>query len=493
MDNCLNTHSPINCCHPIVCLNSSFYSLYLRGFVIHLLCPDSDKVLREYTMRCSSSPLSENVLSNRLLWYKYHYVNVDNCYTNFYFEKGDERYPLFYLFACGKCELCRAKKSSEYVFRAACETCTYPVNPLFVTLTYRPETLPPEGLNLRHLQNFFKRLRWRLQLFGFDTSFRYLAVGEYGAKHGRPHFHIIFWNLPSDTERIQERMQSFIRYAWSEYALDSFGRKRQFTLPRSGKVVYARRSLGIVKILPVTNGCPAYICKYFRKEQHNKCGYLGKNFLVSSRKNGGIGSQYIDSFRSFYESSPALPSLQVVDNQTRKIFQYPLTGYVKSRLFPSLSGCFTKNIESGVSYYIYLSRMTNWIHEMCAIAHHITVCQIRHKLNPLTWSLISDFCKQTKYFFRSYSREYYLREYSYYSHSDLGFLMDKLYEYFARFSAFYREIDWNYVSSRLKYYKGFLYIKKLQNKNNRVFYYNIPDNLLTFGSQYERYLTKSVF
>jgi hypothetical protein len=61
----------------------------------------------------------------------------------------------------------------------------------FVTLTYRDEELPPGGgLRKVHVQNYLQRLR--------DSSMgkvRYFAVGEYGEKTKRPHYHLGLFNV----------------------------------------------------------------------------------------------------------------------------------------------------------------------------------------------------------------------------------------------------------------------------------------------------------
>jgi len=59
----------------------------------------------------------------------------------------------------------------------------------FLTLTYRPESLPADGsLNKKHFQDFMKRLRERLGI-----SLRYFHCGEYGEKFARPHYHCILF------------------------------------------------------------------------------------------------------------------------------------------------------------------------------------------------------------------------------------------------------------------------------------------------------------
>lgn len=59
----------------------------------------------------------------------------------------------------------------------------------FLTLTYRPESLPPDGsLDKKHFQDFMKRLRERL-----GTPLRYFHCGEYGERFARPHYHCILY------------------------------------------------------------------------------------------------------------------------------------------------------------------------------------------------------------------------------------------------------------------------------------------------------------
>lgn len=57
----------------------------------------------------------------------------------------------------------------------------------FLTLTYNDANLPWDwSVQKHHVQNFMKALRKRLP----PKSLSYLAVGEYGGKYLRPHYHI---------------------------------------------------------------------------------------------------------------------------------------------------------------------------------------------------------------------------------------------------------------------------------------------------------------
>lgn len=62
----------------------------------------------------------------------------------------------------------------------------------FLTLTYNDDSLPEGGtLNPADLRNFWKRLR------NNTDKFRYFAVGEYGDKTQRPHYHAILFGFPT--------------------------------------------------------------------------------------------------------------------------------------------------------------------------------------------------------------------------------------------------------------------------------------------------------
>lgn len=84
---------------------------------------------------------------------------------------------------CGYCILCREEQARQTAVRIHHEASTWIEN-AFLTLTYSPEEEPPHGsLDYSHLQKFWKRLRKRI------GELRYYAVGEYGDRTLRPHYH----------------------------------------------------------------------------------------------------------------------------------------------------------------------------------------------------------------------------------------------------------------------------------------------------------------
>lgn len=72
----------------------------------------------------------------------------------------------------------------------------------FVTLTYAPENLPPEGnLVPKHSQDWLKRIRYILS----PRQIRYYLVGEYGDESWRPHYHVALFGVsPDESELVKE-------------------------------------------------------------------------------------------------------------------------------------------------------------------------------------------------------------------------------------------------------------------------------------------------
>lgn len=103
---------------------------------------------------------------------------------------------------CQQCWQCREDRVRDWVGRCIAETKTSFASTVF-TLTYGQSSRMGSTDNDFHanvlcyedVQNFFKSLRW------YKFPVRYFAVGEYGSRKGRAHWHVIcFWQsekLPS--------------------------------------------------------------------------------------------------------------------------------------------------------------------------------------------------------------------------------------------------------------------------------------------------------
>lgn len=100
------------------------------------------------------------------------------------FTKDGAAYP------CGQCMPCRYNKRREWTNRLMLESLCHPYN-VFFTLTYDDANLPGTGsLVPDHLQLWLKRFRLRV----YPNLVRFFAVGEYGDKSGRPHYHGVMFN-----------------------------------------------------------------------------------------------------------------------------------------------------------------------------------------------------------------------------------------------------------------------------------------------------------
>lgn len=152
------------------------------------------------------------------------------------------------LVPCGKCVLCLAKKRADWSFRLLQEMAVSS-SAIFLTLTYENE--PEQGLEKRDLQLFLKKLR-KVN----SGKIRYYAVGEYGTRTHRAHYHLIMYNIDAACQ---------IQNVWSQ---------------------------GHIKVGSVTAASIHYVTKYCITGQ--SCTPQGRNkpFALMSRR-PGIGINYL--------------------------------------------------------------------------------------------------------------------------------------------------------------------------------------------------------
>lgn len=124
-------------------------------------------------------------------------------------EKAVHTGQLYTPISCGKCSQCLKQRIGDWCFRLKQEA-KVSTSVRFITLTYSDDFVPiSDGfftLRKSDLQKFFKRLR-KLQ----NEPLKYFAVGEYGDRTHRPHYHMILYNLKDD---------SFIDAAWQKGFVD---------------------------------------------------------------------------------------------------------------------------------------------------------------------------------------------------------------------------------------------------------------------------------
>lgn len=327
----------IYCEHPVILLNPRFQkmareygSICIRNIRVWVRINDVLPDSRVFLAKRNKIALSE----------------VDTCY--FRNDVTGEIAPLYMVVPCGRCTLCRAKKSRELMFRCVAETNRWNKVPFFITFTYNNKYLPADGVQKRDLQTFFKRLRSRLDYYNIEHNLRYFAVAEYGSKTHRAHYHVILWNFPDATFPSIMAIQHFIEKAWSTfvYELGNDGKKHRVPLlDKAGKVVtypsgvirYKSEQLGFIRVLPVKQGCPAYVTKYMRKPCFVPKG-CNPVFSLASNRGGGIGSQYFKDNAEFIRNNPTLQKLEIVDKVVSgRTFTCPITQYVKNIVMPTAS------------------------------------------------------------------------------------------------------------------------------------------------------------
>lgn len=89
---------------------------------------------------------------------------------------------------CSTCLLCREEQARQQAVRIYHESLLHNES-AFLTLTYNDKNLPPHsGLQYADLFKFWKRVKQQL-IRKHSIKLRYYAVGEYGDKTLRPHYH----------------------------------------------------------------------------------------------------------------------------------------------------------------------------------------------------------------------------------------------------------------------------------------------------------------
>lgn len=109
---------------------------------------------------------------------------------------------------CGQCMPCRINNRRVWTTRLTLESYRHHASS-FITLTYSDENLPKTQNGLptlvkRDLQLFMKRLRFSVR----PIEVRFFAVGEYGERTFRPHYHALLFGLGAESAQT-------INAAWS--------------------------------------------------------------------------------------------------------------------------------------------------------------------------------------------------------------------------------------------------------------------------------------
>lgn len=187
---------------------------------------------------------------------------------------------------CGKCLNCKKKRRSDWSLRLEHEY-LYSDSALFITLTYNDASIPRNRgiatLNKKDLQDYIKRLRnshvayvsrelgiRKSEVKNHSKQIRYYAVGEYGSKTNRPHYHILLFNY--DIANLKP-----IESQWKNTQTGS--------------------PLGFVDIGKVSSASINYTTKYMFK-QWGKKDLRQRPFTNMSRR-PMIGTQFLNQYKNY--------------------------------------------------------------------------------------------------------------------------------------------------------------------------------------------------
>lgn len=219
-------------------------------------------------------------------------------------------------FPCGQCLHCRINRSRVWTTRILLEQMTN-TDARFITLTYDEDNLPPGGnLVKSDLQAFMKRLRY----YHDKDRIRYYAVGEYGSRELRPHYHLMIFS------------NNKIRQCKHANCLEA---RQHNQCPENCSVAKAW-DLGHISVDPCNKDTARYITKYMTNKVNDAhrllIEHLEPEFATMSRHNGGIGFEGIkriaQQYRKFVSGSPQ----QTIRSLKFGSKEVPLGGYLSHKL-----------------------------------------------------------------------------------------------------------------------------------------------------------------
>lgn len=210
------------------------------------------------------------------------------------------------ILSCQKCVACVQNRRSGWFLRLKNEE-KRALSVWFITLTYDDENLPIGKMEIptlvkSDLQKFFKRLR--KMMFGSKSKgkyFKYYAVGEYGDKVQRPHYHIILFLK----EMEQKQISDYVEKCWK---------------------------MGRNQVEPAGIGSYGYVAGYI-------IGSLDDHYVIPKEDrfndrvfacmSKGIGEEYINKWKEWHKEDYESRSYSVIEDGVK----VPLPRYYKDKIF----------------------------------------------------------------------------------------------------------------------------------------------------------------
>lgn len=213
------------------------------------------------------------------------------------------------------------------------DRCSYKLFQKFMNKSYKKSNIYKQRnypylyvLRKKDLQDFIKRLRFQIRE-KFNAEIRYFAVGEYGPKHFRPHYHVILY---FDDSRLTKKLRDIVDKCW-QYGITD-------TQPsRCGK------------------GCASYLASYLNSFTHLPYFLNGKQISPFCLHSQYLGVQDIKNISPFVYSLDRYPFelFNITINST--VYSISLQSEIKSLFFPR---CYSYELQSKEArrylYFCYL-------------------------------------------------------------------------------------------------------------------------------------------
>lgn len=227
--------------------------------------------------------------------------------------------PPFLEVPCGKCSICMSNKKQDWIYRCKQELDASPGG-MFITLTYDDINLPfRDSLGNFHrladeviineeahcslckedFQKYMKRLRKSLE----PLKVRFFAVGEYGGKHKRPHYHLLLFGLPYSLSDEYDPLR-IIQTPWP---------------------------FGNVDIGELNGSSINYVISYLDMKGYKPHEYSEEQFALMSRRPGlGANKLWNNDFTKFFTEKRLMENSAMVAHDGLKM---PLPRYYKDKLY----------------------------------------------------------------------------------------------------------------------------------------------------------------
>lgn len=265
--------------------------------------------------------------------------NIDNYYI---VDRFGIQHNIFSYVTCGKCEICQANWKYSLCSRVASDYETFGRSPLyFITITYDTPHLPEDKqVHKDEIQAWLKRFRVALnrkgkKITGDDKTaneLRYIMSGEYGGKKGRPHYHILLWNLPTWLTTVNHAAEANMTEMIHNIGYDCWCVPHRGSQSKEHKCIARCFVVQYVRNYGTRGGASsaaAYCAKYMSK-QHDKGAFV--TWCRGTKLTQGLGWKFVEKNKEVWLNDP-LNGIHTSDGT--QIFLCP---YFINKLVPSYAG-----------------------------------------------------------------------------------------------------------------------------------------------------------